>query len=338
VRKSASGALRFVFRSLKNAVRSNRFARNLLYDIENTEEFSNLLEHERMIGDAVRVDAYHEAIGRHVKAGDTVVDLGTGTGILAMFASAQQPRTVYAIDHSDFIRVAQRIAEHNKRDRITFIQANSRDFAPGERVDVILHEQIGDDLFDENMVENLLDLKRRVLKESGIIVPGRFELYFEPVTMKPGLRTPFLWEQRVHGVDFSTLRSDPELHRYKSSEYERPFITPGTVERFLCEPAPALTFDLNTMQAADELPRLIAQSRTVVHAGELDGFCLYFRVIFDSEVGFSTSPLAPLTHWGNRLFRTPPMRLQPGATLSYRVELDDLIDSRRWRVLVDQPS
>ncbi len=117
-----------------------------------------------MLADTVRNKSYHDAIKRYIKPGDVVVDLGTGTGILSFYAAEQKPKRIYAIDHSDIIKVARRIAEHNNISNIEFVQTNSRDFAPPENVDIILQEQMGDNLFNENMVQDVLDLKDRLLK------------------------------------------------------------------------------------------------------------------------------------------------------------------------------
>ncbi|HEY8553504.1 MAG TPA: 50S ribosomal protein L11 methyltransferase [Burkholderiales bacterium] len=329
---SPAGAMRFLLRRARALLKSSRRIRSLIADIDNTEEFSDLYEHEKMIADAVRVDTYRVGIERHVRPGDLVVDLGTGTGILALFAARCGARRVYAIDHSPFIGVAKRIAGHNGVDNITFVRTNSRDFGLPERVDVIVHEQIGDDLFDENMLENLLDLKRRLLRESGRIVPGRFELYLEPVCLKPAYRVPFIWERRVHGIDFGPLKDSEEAARFKRSDYTSRFLQRDSVDYFLCEPAPILAFDLNQMKDASELPRTAELSRPVARAGILDGLCLYFRVIFDDEVSFDTSPLHLPTHWGNRLFRAPQRECRPGDELSVRLDMADVTDVFSWTV------
>ena len=99
------------------------------------------------------------AIHRNVQAGDVVLDLGTGTGLLALMASRAGASKVYAVEHSDFIDVAREIAAHNGFTNIEFVRANSRDFTPPEPIDVVLHEQMGDELFNENMLENVLDLR-----------------------------------------------------------------------------------------------------------------------------------------------------------------------------------
>jgi protein arginine N-methyltransferase 1 len=40
---------------------------------------------------------------------------------------------------------------------------------------VILHEQMGDYLFDEAMVTNVCDLRDRLLKRGGLILPSCFD-------------------------------------------------------------------------------------------------------------------------------------------------------------------
>ena len=152
-------------------------------DTDNRDTFSSIALHERMLADEVRLDAYHRAIAAHVKAGDTVLDVGTGSGVLAFFAAQRGAGKVYAIDHSEIIEVAKRVAEHNRITNVEFLELNSREFAPAEKLDHIVQEQIGWCLFEENMVATVVDLRNRVLKTGGRIIPNRFDLFIEPVQM-----------------------------------------------------------------------------------------------------------------------------------------------------------
>ncbi len=315
-------------RTAIRVVKSNATLYNLLYDAANVQEFSDLYEHEKMLADAVRVDTYAQAIRRQIKPGDVVVDLGTGSGVLAMIA-ARQGATVYAIDHSDFIEVAEKIARHNKIDTIHFVRANSKSFTCPQKVDVILHEQIGDDLFNENMIENLLDLKRRMLKDGGRILPGRFELYLEPVSLKPEFRVPYLAEISVHGLRFDV--DLPELETYRSTRYNRRPMENAGVDAFLSDPQPLLTVDLNTISDADGIPTTWTTTRRITRPGQVDGLFQYFRVIFDDETAFDTSPQHTKTHWGNRLFRIPQRQCQAGDTLTYTLTMQSLYQSHTWK-------
>ena len=50
-----------------------------------------------MINDRVRMDAYAAALARTVTPGAVVLDIGTGTGIMALLAVRMGARQVYAL-------------------------------------------------------------------------------------------------------------------------------------------------------------------------------------------------------------------------------------------------
>ncbi|QKY21354.1 methyltransferase domain-containing protein [Halolamina sp. CBA1230] len=326
--------VRGTLHKVKTRAKSNERLYNLVYDLANAAEFSDLYEHEKMLADSVRVEHYAAAIRRHVSPGDVVVDLGTGTGLLAIIA-ARQGATVYAIDHSEFIDVAEDIAAYNDVTGIQFEQVHSRDFEPPERVDVILHEQMGDDLFNENMVENVLDLKRRVLAEDGTILPGKFELFLEPVTLREEYRFPFVHELTVEDIDFGFLADHPRMRKYRPDGYARSFVDSAAVDGFLSTPAPMLSFDLNDLASEEELPTELSASRRVGAPGVMDGLCLYFRTEFDEEIQFDTSPLSTNTSWHNRVLRTPQREFDDGEEITYTVDADPLYNTGMWSVSVE---
>jgi len=81
------GVIRSVVYRLKDFLESSEISRSVLQDTNNRLQFSNLLLHEQMIADKVRLDFYDAGIKRYIMPGDTVVDLGTGTGILSFLAA-----------------------------------------------------------------------------------------------------------------------------------------------------------------------------------------------------------------------------------------------------------
>src|SRR5690606_13171418 len=131
---------------------------------------------------------------------------------------------------------------------VEFSCVNSKEFSPDERVDLIIQEQMGDDLFDEDMVANILDLKTRILKDGGRILPAQFQLYIEPVSKQPDHVVPYLWDNDLWGVDFGATKEMAELSALKERPEYRSRIDGKlrvSVDQFLCEPEPLLTFDLN---------------------------------------------------------------------------------------------
>ena len=322
-------ALKFV----KKFLDSSPQWRLLLYDLRNEEEFANLYEHEKMLADTVRIDCYRRAIQKYIGPNDVVLDLGTGTGILAFFAARQNPKKIFAIDHSDFIEIARETARHNNIGNVEFIQSNSRSFTSEVLLDVIIHEQIGDYLFNENMLENILDLKKRLLKHGGRILPGKFELYLEPASLNENFKVPFIWENRIDRIDFAFLRNHyPGLEKYKPSNYQQEWLAAAAVKHFLCKRNPILAFDLNQLNSESEISRSMEISKQVTNPGSFDGCCLFFKVIFDEEINFHTSPLTSHTHWGNCFFRIESHECFAGETITFKFTLRDHLDIKTWTV------
>ena len=88
-----------------------------------------------MLQDIVRTSAYHDAIMRNAAdfRGMTVLDVGTGSGILAYFAAKAGAKHVYAIEASDVAdRAATLLQSNGLADRITVIKQKVRTVAAAD--------------------------------------------------------------------------------------------------------------------------------------------------------------------------------------------------------------
>ena len=306
----------------------------VVYDLMNETNFAGLAEHEEMLSDSIRVDAYHRGIHRNVQPGDVVLDVGTGTGLLAFMASRAGAKKVYAVEHSDFIEVAREIAQHNGFTNIEFVRANSREFTPPEPVDVILHEQMGDELFNENMVQNLLDLRDRVLRPGGRILPSRFRLFVEPVTFHDSMRVRRFWNIDLpDGIDLGSIQGSLTAAQFDTGRNERFWSRPGAVAATLGDPTPILEFDLHTLESLASLPTEHLIERTASTDCVVDGCCIWFEADFDDATSLSTSPLAPLTSWGNQVFRLD-REIVRGEPLRIQLRMGRMVDPATWNVEV----
>ncbi len=292
--------------------------------------FADIHEQERMLGDEPRMEFYHRAIRRHIKPGQRVIDLGTGTGILAAYASRQGASQVYAIDHSTIIEHAKELAAENGIENVQFEDLHSTDFHVDEPVDVILHEQIGDFLFDEAMVPNVCDLRDRVLKPGGLILPSLFELFCEPITLHDDRRIPYIWELKdVHGFDFSSMErsrpENPEYYRLSSCDLH-------LVKHFIGAPAPVVAIDLHTVEE-NALPPKVTFTREVCNAGMVDGLAVYMKARVDDDLELTSSPLEPgrAPHWGFRILRLDQSRVEVGDTLKVTLDVGDWADPDTWQ-------
>ncbi len=305
---------------------------DVVYDLMNETNFAGLAEHEEMLSDAVRVDAYHRGIARNVAPGDVVLDLGTGTGLLAFLSVRAGARKVYAVEHSDFIEVAREIARHNDITGIEFVQANSREFTPPEPVDVVVHEQMGDELFNENMLQNVLDLRDRVLRPGGRILPSRFRLFVEPVSMHGAMRVRRFWNIDLpEGIDLAPMETSLVAARFDTGRNEQLWVRPGSVQSTLGPPEPIIELDLHTLGSVDAIALDHVVERRAAADAIVDGACVWFEAAFDDETTLTTSPLATNTSWGNRMFRLD-REVHAGETLRLHVHLGQLVDASTWTV------
>eukprot|EP00971_Amphidinium_carterae_P295403 5866674-Amphidinium_carterae.1 len=92
--------------------------------------YAHFAIHEDMLKDGARTGSYLKAIMgcKSLFEGKTVLDVGSGTGILCLFAAKAGAKRCIGIECSDIIDFAQAIAEKNGYgDRITFVRGKVED-------------------------------------------------------------------------------------------------------------------------------------------------------------------------------------------------------------------
>jgi len=141
-----------------------------------------LLQAVSLLDHRIRIQKFQNAISKIVKSNDHVIDLGTGSGILAMLV-AQQGARVTAIDaNSDSLMYAKEAAEKNKLgDRIEFVHSHFQDFKPKEKADVVICEMLSSVMLIEQQIPASRYAIEHLLKPSGRIIPEHIALFIVPV-------------------------------------------------------------------------------------------------------------------------------------------------------------
>ena len=167
-----------------------------------------LIYHHSMLHDEVRTSSFLRAILDVVRPGDVVLDIGSGTGILALFACLAGARHVYAVEQGSVIEVARQVCQDNGfGDRVTFINQGSNDVELSERADVLVTETIGNAAYDEGILGWVQDARERLLHPGARMIPNNIELIAAPVKSPLDFDLVRDWRMDLFGFDFSAIRN-----------------------------------------------------------------------------------------------------------------------------------
>lgn len=150
--------------------------------------YSKLSNQQNMLQDYIRTQVYFNSISHNTIdfVDKVVMDVGTGSGILALFAAQAGAKHVYAVEASSSVKYAQILFRANNLDsKITIInkQLDSTDlFELPEKVDTIISEPLGILLVNERMLETFLLARNHYLKPGGRMFPSSSVMHFIPFT------------------------------------------------------------------------------------------------------------------------------------------------------------
>ena len=169
---------------------------------------SNLLLIDECLLDSVKVKKFREGIKKAVKPGDVVVDAGTGTGIIALFAAKAGAKKVYAIERDpEIAKIALNNVRANKYGGvIEVINTDVRKFKlpSGMRADVLSMEMLDTGLVAEMQAEAMIKLKQNgVISSKTILLPERAKLFIGAVNYNfnfYGFNLPLIIQARNDGV------------------------------------------------------------------------------------------------------------------------------------------
>lgn len=180
--------------------------------------------HLPMIRDTHRNELLRRAIQAAVRPGDRVVDLGAGSGLLALIAARAGAGAVYAVESHPLTASALRktIAVNGFAAQITVIEKSIGETTladiGGAPADVVISETIGSYLFDEGILDHVHHASTHLAKPDARLLPsavrlkaafvdagaiGRFDIAHQPRStldfnleayleaLNPGILLPF---------------------------------------------------------------------------------------------------------------------------------------------------
>ena len=283
-----------------------------------TSGWADPIEHARMLHDDRRTRDFISALTAAVQPGDVVLDIGTGSGVLAVALARAGARRVYAVEASDIAAVAARVFESNGvTDRVTLVPGWSRQIELPERADLLVAEIIGNEPLEEEILETTLDARRRLLKPGARLVPHALELLARPLLLPEaevrqrafGRAAVERWRE-LYGMDFGPLLDVAARHPvYSVAEGEVVATWPPAGPPAVLASVNLTTFQEASVRASADL--------MVDPPGPVNAVAVTFRALLHDGIAHTLDPWKwPSSSWATSVWTLPePVDVGPESAL-----------------------
>ena len=292
-----------------------------------------LADHFPMVADEGRNRAFDRAlvasIDRFAEAHGgrkpRVLDIGSGSGLLAMMAARAGATEVHSLEMVPALAAAARhiVAANGYAERVNLhSEMSSRVDAAalGGKFDLLVCEIVDDMLLGEGILSTVTDARRRLLSPSATILPQAGAIWTLAVEIRPvahdGLRLD----------DMHTFLCDLALTPEPLATVKLQHLRPGVDYRPLSAPLRLFDFDF----ANGDLDDLLAKRTTaalpleMTTDGVLNALLLYFTLDVDGTHRYSSGAESTGSHWEQNTRWLPhELRVRRGQRLSLFASHDD---------------
>jgi protein arginine N-methyltransferase 7 len=229
--------------------------------------------HFKMVRDDVRNAAYDAALRRAIRPGMRVLDIGSGTGLLAMMAARAGAARVFSCEMNPAVADAAKeiVALNGYSDRIQVLAKHSNKIDVeadlGGRVDLIVSEIVSNNLLGEGVLGTMEHAVGNLLKPGGKVIPARG-------TVKIALAfDPNFTDRRMDVIDGFDLSP---FNRLAKLTYR--VVTHDTEFKLRSDAVDLFEFDFQATKAA---PKARAQRTLTAHGGPVNCIAQWIHLQMD---------------------------------------------------------
>lgn len=302
-------------------------------DAEQAADFANyfcsyayLYHQKQMLMDHNRMRAYRNAIlqNKHLFEGKVVLDVGTGSGVLAIWCAQAGAAKVFACEYTDMANHARSLIAHNGLSHvIEVVQSSAEELNLPCQVDVIVSEWMGYFLLRESMLDSVIRARNKWLRPGGCMFPSHATMYWAPISYEEDREGKmeeyaasindwkrFLHDMKQYNIDMSVL--SPPYEKEQSDYYVYSALwTELRPEHLIGDAIVLRQFDLTTctLEEVEKIPPTNFSMR-IPYPATISGFAGWFTVDFlgspenpvVTPVQLTTGPEGGYTHWGQQVF------------------------------------
>ena len=168
--------------------------------------------HISMMNDLDRNNAYLEALKLAITDNDLVLDIGTGSGLLAMMSVNAGAKEVITCEASKTIAATAKeiISENGYENKIKVLHKKSTDLFVGEdlpkKADIIVSEILSSEFVGEGVQATIIDANKRLIAKNGKMLPESGDIRIALIGDSEEIREQ-IYVQEVNGFDFSKFNS-----------------------------------------------------------------------------------------------------------------------------------
>ncbi len=280
--------------------------------------------HFDMLADQARNDAYDAAI-RKSAPGRSVLDIGTGSGLLAMMAARAGATSVTACEMSAPIaQAAQQILDaNNMADKVQLHNKKSTKLKVGEEMsapaDLLVSEILDVGLLGEGVIPSLRHARENLLSPDAKLIPAAAQV--KGYLFHSEHHSKINPIKHISGFDLSSFNQFRDqgvyIHAYTRllpHESMSDVIPIWSIDFYQLPPA-----------AAETQPNLHQIPLTATQDGIIHGIFFWFDLDLDEEIKLSTGPEGEMIHWGQAaFFFDEPLEVKAGEALTLILAQSDM--------------
>ncbi|MEU3874908.1 MULTISPECIES: 50S ribosomal protein L11 methyltransferase [Streptomyces] len=247
--------------------------------------------HFPMLNDAERNDALVTALERVIPPGASVLDIGSGSGLLAMAAARAGARKVVTCEMNPLLaEVARQVVDaHDLSETITVIGKPSHELEVGKDldapVDVLVSEIVDCGLIGEGLLPSVRHAREHLMAPGAVMLPTSARLIGQLVHSEAAVKL-----NQVAMAD----AFDVSLMNALATRGHFPVRLGTWPHRLMSHAGRVLEFDL-VRDALEPGERPV--SLTATDDGEVHALVVWFELDLDDGITLSNSPRNTTSHW-----------------------------------------